>query len=159
MIPLSRVSIDEQFRLAHCGPDVYQVISSHEGRVFVVKCSPPSGFDADASGTRSNMSPATQVELTGETDMPRNKNAKGRPAGPVLLRTLKLKTLQGKIIEFLLKTPSVNAAMDEFFMERHSLMTQLNIVARNTGIGYSVAGDVVTLTLPSGIVDPFELDF
>ncbi len=159
MIHVSRLEPGTQFRLAGCGPDVYRILSANQCRAYIEKCSAPSSFDHDPSGTRSNISPETQIEKIGENEMPRNRNAKGKPAGETLLRTLKSTTTQGKIIAFLLETPSVNAAMDNFFMERHSLMTQLNIVARNTGIGYSVTGDAVTLMLPPGVVDPFELDF
>ncbi len=77
---------------------------------------------------------------------------------PTLLRTLRSETIQGQIIAFLMKNQSVEAALDNFFMERHSLMTHLNIVARNTGIGYSVTGDAVTLEFPPGVCDPFEFD-
>lgn len=77
---------------------------------------------------------------------------------PTLLRTLRSETIQGQIIAFLMKNTSVEAALNNFFMERHSLMTHLNIVARNTGIGYSVTGDIVTLELPKGVCDPFEFD-
>ncbi len=88
----------------------------------------------------------------------RNRSAKGKPPAATLLKELNENTIQGKIIKHILNvSTSMQSLMDEFFMERHSVLTHLNVIARSTGIGYSVAGDVVSIVLPEGTLDPFEL--
>lgn len=91
----------------------------------------------------------------------RNRDAKGKPAAATLLREVNPKTLQGKILAYilddLLGSTSVDDVCEQFFLERHGLMTNLNIVAKNCGIGYSVSGDAIKVTLPPGVTDPFEL--
>lgn len=88
----------------------------------------------------------------------RKRDAKGKPAAGTLLKELDPNTIQGKIVEFVLtQSPSVDAALDEFMLERHSLLTHLNVMSRTTGIGYSVSKDTIRLTLPQGVIDPFEL--
>lgn len=88
----------------------------------------------------------------------RKRNAKGRPAGATLTKELSLDTKQGKIISFIMDlSNSVTDICKSFEIERHALMTQLNVVSRTTGIGYSVTGDDITLTMPAGVSYPFEL--
>lgn len=101
-----------------------------------------------------------EIEISnGENDMKqRKRNAKGKPPADKLLRELNPDTMQGKIVQCILDVSNnVNDICDQFFIERHALLTQLNIIARNTGIGYSVTGDDIDLKLPNGVTDPFEL--
>lgn len=155
---LSRLEAGERFKIEGLPVDIYEVVYSNNCRAYVVKRSPPSNYDKDAAGTHSNISPLTLIEqIEGEEDM-RNRNAKGKPAAPTLLRQLPERTLQGRIIAALMKSPSVESVLDNFMIERSALMTQLNVVSKNTGIGYRVAGDDVTLLFPAGVIDPFEFD-
>jgi len=158
VITVARLEAGERFKLDGLPTDIYEVVHSNHCRAYVVKRSPPSLYDRDAAGTHSNISPLTLVEPIGEreNDM-RNRNAKGKPAAATLLRQLPEKTLQGRIIATLMKNPSVEAVLDNYMIERSALMTQLNVVSKNTGIGYRVTGDEVTLLFPAGVVDPFEL--
>lgn len=88
----------------------------------------------------------------------RNRNAKGKPPADKLLKEISPGTKQGKILAYILDfSSSVNDVCEEFLAERHEIMTQLNVLARTAGIGYSVTGDVITLAMPPGVTDPFEL--
>ena len=108
---------------------------------------------------RNERMPVTAPELTDEDifgkdqtdDMAdeRKRNAKGKPAAAKLLRELDAETIQGKLVDFIILTSDdINDVMDNFMMERHSIMTHLNIMARATGIGYSVTDGKIHLTLP-----------
>lgn len=116
------------------------------------------------TGQKPAVKPITDADIFGdeaeesEEDM-RNRTAKGRPAGTELLKELSLKTTQGKIVQRIIDegTNNVDDLAEEFSINRHAVMSHLNVISRSTGIGYSVKDSIVTLTLPAGVKDPFEL--
>lgn len=141
-------------------PDQYELISCTDCRASVCKVSPPSSYDKESAGFCSSMSPNTEVEEVNDmtNGTTRNRKAKGKPPAATLLKELNENTIQGKIIKHIMNvSASMESLMDEFFMERHSVLTHLNVIARTSGIGYSVDGDVVSIVMPEGILDPFEL--
>lgn len=100
-----------------------------------------------------------EIDIFEDDEMTRNRNAKGKSPASTLLKILDPKTMQGKIIAFIMQSStSVNDVCDNFFIERHALLTQLNVISRTAGIGYSVAGDKISLVLPDGVKDPFVDD-
>lgn len=101
--------------------------------------------------------PNTNIESENDDMKTRNRSAHKAPAA-TLLKELNPKTIQGRLIEFLLaKATPMDDALDHFMLERHTVMTTLNVIARQTGIGYDVKDNVVTIHLPAGVIDPFEL--
>jgi len=107
-----------------------------------------------------NLRDNIQARKDGEEDMTRHRDAKGRPAEPTLKREINPRTLQGRIISFCMDiSDDVKDVMREFKLERSAVMSNLNVVSKNSGIGYSVTGDTINITLPNGCVDPFELSF
>lgn len=96
----------------------------------------------------------------GDEDMTRARDAKGRPAELKLKREINPKTIQGRIISFCMDiSDDVKDVCREFKMKRQDVMSNLNVVSKNSGIGYNVTGDTINITLPPGCVDPFELSF
>ena len=90
----------------------------------------------------------------------RKRNAKGKEAGAKLLRELDAATIQGKLVDYIVMTSNrIEDVMDNFMMEKHSVMTHLNVMARSTGIGYSVTDGKVEIAFPVGcsIESVFEL--
>ena len=107
-----------------------------------------------------------------DMNKPHKRNSKGRAAGTSLLKTLKTDTLQGRIVSAIMKQPATNTngnpsrvfsahidpLLDDFMMDRHPFLTTVNVIARTTGIGYSVQDDRIILTLPPNVADPFEFE-
>lgn len=120
----------------------------------------PISVQSDAQPERI---PVNQNNHGSDNDMankPHKRNAKGRPAADKLIKTLDPTTLQGRIVEFILKDPAhkqIDKVLDNFMLDRHPFLTTLNVIARNTGIGYQVLNEEVILTLPPGVIDPFDL--
>lgn len=106
-----------------------------------------------------NLRDTIQAQKEGE-DMTRHRDAKGRPAEPTLKREINPRTVQGRIISFVMDiSDDINDVMREFKLKRQDVMSNLNVVSKNSGIGYNVTGDTINVTLPTGCVDPFELSF
>lgn len=102
----------------------------------------------------------SSIRKDGEDDMTRHRDAKGRPADDKLKREINPKTLQGRIVSFVMDiSDDVKDVMREFKLERSAVMSNLNVVSKNSGIGYNVTGDTINVTMPPGVVDPFELSF
>lgn len=108
-----------------------------------------------------NLRDTNQIQKEeGDSAMNRHRDAKGRPAEEKLKREINPKTLQGKLISFVMDiSDDVKDVMREFKLERSAVMSNLNVVSKNSGIGYNVTGDTINITLPTGCVDPFELSF
>jgi len=107
-----------------------------------------------------NLRDNIQARKEGEDDMTRARNAKGRPAEDKLKREINPKTVQGRIVSFVMDiSDDINDVIREFKLKRQDVMSNLNVVSKNSGIGYTVTGDTINITLPNGCVDPFELSF
>lgn len=107
--------------------------------------------------TEASILNESKILLAERLDMTRNRNAKGKAAAPKLLKIVDAGTKQGKILAHILDFSSnIEHVCTEFFAERHEVLTQLNVLARTAGIGYSVTGDTITLVMPAGVTDPFD---
>lgn len=107
-----------------------------------------------------NLRDTNQIQKEGDDNMTRHRDAKGKPAEEKLKKEINPRTLQGRIISFCMDiSDDVKDVMREFQLERSAVMSNLNVVSKNSGIGYNVTGDTINITLPSGCVDPFELSF
>lgn len=112
--------------------------------------------------SEQNLKDTTSIRKDGEdSDMAtRQRNAKGRPATQTLIKEINPKTLQGRIIAFVMDiSDDIKDVEREFKLERSAVMSNLNVCSKNSGIGYEVIGDTIKVTLPTGTVDPFELSF
>lgn len=88
----------------------------------------------------------------------RNRSAHKAP-GAKMITDINPKTAHGKIVEYILsrKSVQVTAVEEHFMLDKHAIMSKLNTTAHNTGIGYDVKDGTVTVLLPAGVNDPFEL--
>lgn len=160
---LSQLELGEVFQVAGNPLDKYRLVLLNSCRARVVKLSPSSRIDGDHAGDFQNLACGTEItqhktDEDEDEDEMRRRNAKGKPPAPTLLKELDPKTMQGKIIAFIMTmSHNVNDVCDHFFIERHALLTQLNVIARTSGIGYSVTGDDIRLVMPPNVDDPFEL--
>lgn len=73
-----------------------------------------------------------------------------------LLKPVKRNGRRGQVLAFFLEKPrSVREAMAEFGVTRSNVLSQLYLLTKDHGIGYSLTGDAVTIALPPGCDDPF----
>lgn len=88
-----------------------------------------------------------------EPDKPRG----GKEADVLgLLKPVKRDSKRGLVLAFFLPQPrSIREAMAEFGYSRSNVLSHLFILQKDHGIGYSLAGDAATITLPPGCSDPF----
>lgn len=88
-----------------------------------------------------------------EPDKPRG----GKEADVLgLLKPVKKESKRGQVLQFFLPQPrSIREAMAEFGTTRSNILSHLFILQKEHGIGYSLAGDAATITLPAGCTDPF----
>ena len=91
----------------------------------------------------------------GEEDKPRG----GKEVGGQLLKPVKKSSRRGQVLEFFLggeaSRRSVREAMAEMEVSRKNLLSQLFLLQKDHGIGYTVTGDAVEVQLPEGCDDPF----
>src|SRR5690606_18512368 len=77
-----------------------------------------------------------------------------------LLKAVKRDGRRGQVLAFFLAgeggARSIHEATAEMGITRSNLLSQCYLLQKDHGIGYTVAGDVVTVKLPSGCEDPFE---
>lgn len=74
-----------------------------------------------------------------------------------LLKPVKRDGRRGQVLSFFLGgTRAVREAMAEFGVTRSNLLSQLYLLQKDHGIGYTLVGDACTITLPPGCTDPFE---
>lgn len=96
--------------------------------------------------------------------MPEGMEAKptgGKEADALgLLKPVKRKGRRGDVLAFFLAAEgfkrSLHEAMAEFGVTRSNLLSQLYLLQKDHGIGYALANDAATITLPAGCDDPFE---
>lgn len=87
----------------------------------------------------------------------------GKPPAPVgasPAKPVKRAGRKGEVLKHFLDAPghsvSVNEAMAKFGVSRSNLLSQLFLLRKDHGIGYTVKGDVAAVQLPEGVTDPFE---
>lgn len=140
------------------GIDDAPTIAAIKRELGQTAAAPPA--PAEDRKEQDNMEEITDEDIFGkdDTDMGdvRKRDAKGRDAAKKLIREIKPNTLQGRIIAFIMDiSGNVNDVCREFNVKRNAVMSTLNVVSKNTGIGYTVKGENVTIELPEGIADPF----
>lgn len=97
--------------------------------------------------------PDVRPETGGE-----ERPAHGKPAADRLLRPVSPDTKRGRVMAFFLRGgQSVLAAMAEFGSTRSGILTHLHGLAGDHGVGYSIQGDVVTLTVPEERMDADDI--
>lgn len=115
------------------------------------------GKDYDTAAMVINMLggsvPLRIVPEGAEPDKPRG----GKEADVLgLLKPVKRESKRGLVLQFFLPAPrSIREAMAEFGTTRSNVLSHLFILQKDHGIGYSLAGDAATITLPPGCTDPF----
>ena len=76
-----------------------------------------------------------------------------------LTKPVKRNGRRGQVLSFFLAgeggARSIHEATAEFGISRSNLLSQCYLLQKDHGIGYTVAGDVVTVRLPTGCADPF----
>ena len=79
----------------------------------------------------------------------------GKPAGT--FKPVKRTGRKGEILAAILagKT-SANVLTTEFEITRSNLLSQLFLLRKDHGIGYTAQGDVIALQMPEGVEDPFD---
>jgi hypothetical protein len=88
------------------------------------------------------------------------KQTGGKEAGPEgLKKPVKRDGRRGQVLAFFLAgeggARSIHEATAEMGISRSNVLSQCYLLQKDHGIGYEVAGDVVTVRLPEGCVDPF----
>lgn len=92
-----------------------------------------------------------------EPDKPRGGKEVDEVLG--LLKPVKRSGRRGQVLAFFLAGPrSIREAMAEFGVTRSNLLSQLYLLNKDHGIGYTLTGDAATITLPAGCTDPFEAE-
>lgn len=95
--------------------------------------------------------------LTGGGEDTRKKG--GKDVATRLLKPVKRASKRGKVLAWLLENDgsrSVREAMVEFSVTRSNALSHLYMLQKDHGIGYELVGDVATVTLPDGCMDPFD---
>jgi hypothetical protein len=90
-----------------------------------------------------------------EPDKPRG----GKEAEAVLglLKPVKRTGRRGQVLAFFMGgARSIREAMAEFDVSRSNLLSQLWLLQKEHGIGYTLVGDAAQVMLPAGCEDPFE---
>lgn len=83
----------------------------------------------------------------------------GKDAAPTLVKKVKRKGRKGEVLAFLVDAGlngDLNALGEELGLDRKNALSQLYLLKKDHGIGYSISGDAVQVTLPEGVDDPFE---
>jgi hypothetical protein len=82
-----------------------------------------------------------------------------RADGSGAFRPVKRDGRRGEVLAFFLDkggTGSIDEAMKQFSITRSNLLSQLFLLRREHGVGYSVSGDSASVQLPEGIEEPFK---
>ena len=83
----------------------------------------------------------------------------GKEVGTSLTKPVKKASRRGQVLDFFLGGKegrrSVREAMAEIDVSRKNLLSQLFLLQKDHGIGYTVTGDAVEVHLPEGCSDPF----
>jgi hypothetical protein len=95
----------------------------------------------------SGSAPVMQQAVGGK---PPAKEAEG------LKKPVKRTGRKGEVLAFFMEKSSINEAMAKFGVTRSNLLSQLFLLRKDHGIGYTVEGDSARVELPAGITDPFE---
>lgn len=99
--------------------------------------------------------PLRTIPEGAEPDKPRGGKEVDTVLG--LLKPVKRKGRRGEVLAFFLPgARSIREAMAEFGVTRSNLLSQLYLLNKDHGIGYTLTGDAATITLPAGCTDPFE---
>lgn len=97
-----------------------------------------------------------QVMRGGEEDTRRKG---GKEVAVSLEKPVKRSGKRGKFLEWFLAgggSRAVREAMAEFGMSRSNALSYLYMLQKDHGIGYDLVGDVATVRLPDGCVNPFD---
>lgn len=118
-----------------------------------------SDYDEVAIVLRSlNMEvPMIAINRDGTED---TRSRGGKPAADRLLKPVKAAGKRGTFLRWFLdgegNRRSVREAMAEFDMTRSNVLSYLYVLNKDSGVGYDLVGDAVTVTLPEGCKDPFS---
>lgn len=118
---------------------------------------PPEVSNSPDSDNVTNL-----TERENENDMePRKRDTKGKPATDTLLKPLEAGTVRAEIIELIMQVGNgkctINEVLDTFMLDRRALLSHLNMTHKRHGIGYSVTDNVITLAMPGGLTDVFDI--
>ncbi len=95
--------------------------------------------------------------MTGGGEDDRKKG--GKEVAAYLLKPVKEVSKRGKFLKWFLDgdcSRSVREAMAEFAMTRSNALSYLHMIHKDHGIGYVLVGDIATVVLPPGCIDPFN---
>jgi hypothetical protein len=112
---------------------------------------PPTEEEINRKG-RAVMRPTSAPSATSASKKPA-----GKPATPAAaFKPVKREGRKGEVLKAILDgTSSADALTSQFEITRSNLLSQLFLLRKNHGIGYSVSGDQIALEMPEGIADPF----
>ncbi len=113
-------------------------------------------YDAIAGLLRRLGAPVPAQILTGGGEDTRKKG--GKPPAGELLKPVKRLGKRGAFLKWFLDgdgSRSVRETMAELSMSRSNVLSYLFMLRQDHGLGYALVGDMVTVYLPEGIVDPF----
>jgi hypothetical protein len=79
----------------------------------------------------------------------------GKPAGA--FKPVKRSGRKGEVLAAILAGETSAAALTaQFGITRSNLLSQLFLLRKDHGIGYTAQGDVIALQMPEGVEDPFD---
>ncbi len=118
-----------------------------------------SDYDiAAAVLTRLGAEVPEQVQKGGEKD---ERRKGGKPVASSLLKPVRRDGKRGRFLQWILTdndgSVSIRACMIQFEMTRSNALSYLHAINKDHGIGYELVGDTVTLELPPGCEDPFDI--
>lgn len=113
-------------------------------------------YDTAALILRKLDAPVPEQLLRGGEKDTRKKG--GKEVAKALAKPVKKEGKRGQFLQWFLEgggSRSVREAMAHFSMTRSNALSYLFMLKKDHGIGYELVGDMATVVLPEGCVDPF----